>query len=73
MGELNNDDELIKRISFEKISGAAYFGEGYQDLYRRKPSVEHIEKIIGWKPQVNLDHALRQTVVWYLENERVAA
>ena len=34
-------------------------------VIRRKPSIEKIEKLIGWKPKVNLKTGLQKTIEWY--------
>jgi UDP-4-amino-4-deoxy-L-arabinose formyltransferase/UDP-glucuronic acid dehydrogenase (UDP-4-keto-hexauronic acid decarboxylating) len=44
-----------------------YYGEGYQDIDHRVPSVEKAKRIIGWEPKVDLDTALQKTMNYYLE------
>ncbi|OPY05462.1 MAG: Bifunctional polymyxin resistance protein ArnA [Syntrophorhabdus sp. PtaB.Bin184] len=44
-----------------------FYGEGYQDIDRRVPSIAKAREIVGWEPLVDLDTALRKTLDYYLE------
>lgn len=58
--------EIIEVFSKE------FYGEGYQDINFRVPSVAKAKRLIGWEPRVDLDTALRKTLQYYLEaNPRV--
>jgi len=49
-----------------------YYGRGYQDIMHRRPSIKKAREILGWKPKVDLDNALRKTVASFLsEIERL--
>ena len=32
--------------------------------------ISKAEKLLGWRPKVDLDEGLRRAVAWYLENEK---
>lgn len=44
-----------------------FYGEGYQDINFRVPSIRKARELIGWEPKVDLDTALRKTLEYYLE------
>jgi len=44
-----------------------FYGEGYQDIDFRVPSIRKARTLIGWEPKVDLDTALRKTLEYYLE------
>jgi UDP-4-amino-4-deoxy-L-arabinose formyltransferase/UDP-glucuronic acid dehydrogenase (UDP-4-keto-hexauronic acid decarboxylating) len=44
-----------------------FYGEGYQDINFRVPSIRKARSLIGWEPKVNLDTALRKTLEYYLD------
>jgi len=44
-----------------------FYGEGYQDIDFRVPSIRKARTLIGWEPKVNLDTALRKTLEYYLD------
>jgi nucleoside-diphosphate-sugar epimerase len=48
------------------VSSNAYYGEGYQDILTRVPSIARARQLLGWEPKVGLDEALRLTVDFYL-------
>jgi len=44
-----------------------FYGEGYQDIDRRVPSIAKARELIGWEPLVDLDTALEKTLDYYLD------
>ena len=73
LGEQKGDTGFAQGVRLITTSGAAYFGEGYQDVQHRKPDIDRIDQRLGWKPRVSLDDGLRQTVAWYLNDALVTA
>ena len=49
-----------------EVSSGDYYGEGYQDILTRVPSIRRARTLLGWEPKVGLDEALRLTVDFYL-------
>lgn len=58
---LKKESEIIEVFSRE------FYGEGYQDINRRVPSIKKAKKLLGWEPKVDLDTALEKTLEYYLE------
>lgn len=56
-------DEALKVVESER-----FYGEGYQDLVHRKPSIRKARRLLGWTPAVGLDEALRRTLGAFLED-----
>jgi len=52
------------------VSSADYYGEGYQDILTRVPSIRRARELLGWEPRVSLDEALRLTVDFYLSKRQ---
>lgn len=50
---------LAKRVELVETTSAAYYGEGYQDIQNRVPSIANALRDLGWKPQVGMNAALR--------------
>ncbi|HQI00544.1 MAG TPA: bifunctional UDP-4-keto-pentose/UDP-xylose synthase [Deltaproteobacteria bacterium] len=44
-----------------------FYGESYQDISTRVPSIENAGKLLGWKPKVALDDALQLTLKSFLK------
>ena len=47
------------------VSARDYYGEGYQDILTRVPSIRRARTLLGWEPKVGLDEAIRLTVDFY--------
>lgn len=48
-----------------KVSSQDYFGNAYQDVNRRFPSIENAKKILDWEPKVSLRETVEKTVEYY--------
>jgi nucleoside-diphosphate-sugar epimerase len=48
------------------ITADAYYGQGYQDVSARIPSIKRAETLLGWKPVTTLEMAIRKTVAYYM-------
>lgn len=57
--------EKVKLVS---TSSGDYYGEGYQDIMTRVPSIENARKYLGWNPTIDLKTALRKTLDYYFIN-----
>ncbi len=57
-----------KHSDIIEVFSKEFYGEGYQDIDRRVPSIRKAKELIGWAPEVDLDTALKKTLEWYLES-----
>lgn len=53
-----------------EVSSGDFYGQGYQDMERRVPSIRKAKELLGWEPVVDLDRALSRTVGYYLDTGR---
>ena len=49
------------------VDEKTYYGKGYQDIQHRRPSIRKAEKLLGWKPKVDLDTSLKKTLDYFLK------
>jgi UDP-4-amino-4-deoxy-L-arabinose formyltransferase/UDP-glucuronic acid dehydrogenase (UDP-4-keto-hexauronic acid decarboxylating) len=59
-----------KDKSFSKIivkPSGEFYGQGYQDIQTRVPSIKNAKKRLGWEPKVSLDEALQKTLDSFLK------
>jgi UDP-4-amino-4-deoxy-L-arabinose formyltransferase/UDP-glucuronic acid dehydrogenase (UDP-4-keto-hexauronic acid decarboxylating) len=49
------------------VEARDYYGEGYQDIRTRTPSIERARRILGWEPRVGLREALSKTLAAFIE------
>jgi nucleoside-diphosphate-sugar epimerase len=57
---------LADNVKLVTIKSGEYYGEGYQDILTRVPSIKNAEKYLGWKPTADLKTALRKTLDYHL-------
>jgi UDP-glucose 4-epimerase len=61
--------ERIKRLTHSRsqvqfVPYEDYYGENYEDTRRRVPAIEKAERLLGFRPKVDLERGLRQTIAW---------
>jgi nucleoside-diphosphate-sugar epimerase len=62
-----NDGEYSDIV---ETSAESYYGQGYQDILTRKPSIEKARNLLGWNPQTDLATSLSITLDAFLEEAR---
>jgi nucleoside-diphosphate-sugar epimerase len=58
-------DNLAK-VNVVVTDSGKYYGDGYQDVKNRVPSIENAKKYLGWEPKFDLNAALETTVDYHL-------
>lgn len=53
-------------VKLVDIDAKTYFGDGYQDVSLRVPSIKHAREHLGWEPKVDMKTGLRKTLDFYL-------
>jgi nucleoside-diphosphate-sugar epimerase len=51
----------------EVKNSQTFYGDNYQDINTRVPSIVNAKKILGWEPKVTLDEALKLTLDSFLK------
>ncbi len=49
-----------------EVTSASFYGAGYQDMVKRKPSIAAAHEALGWAPKVGTDEMLARTVGYYV-------
>ena len=57
---------------FQEIPSADYYGEGYQDLEHRRPSIRNARRLLAWQPRVGLEASIAQTLDYFLSDTLAA-
>jgi UDP-glucose 4-epimerase len=55
--QLANSSSELTFIPYDEV-----FGQGIEDMLHRSPSIEKIERTIGWRPKRDLDEILRDVI-----------
>jgi nucleoside-diphosphate-sugar epimerase len=59
--------DAAAKTKLVEVDSQSYYGSGYQDVMLRVPAIARAEKYLGWKPRVDLEVGLRQTLDYYLQ------
>jgi len=51
---------------FREVESRSYYGQGYQDVRHRKPSIRNALRILNWIPAVGLEQSVSQTLDFFL-------
>lgn len=67
--------KLVKRLTRSKskivfVPYEAYYGESFEDTKRRVPSIERAKRVLGFRPQIDLEEGLRRTITWWRKHRR---
>ena len=45
-----------------------YYGDGYQDVQHRRPSIKNAKKILGWQPEIMMDETIDETLDYFIKD-----
>ncbi len=45
-----------------------YYGDGYQDVQHRRPSIDNARKLLGWNPVKTMDKSIDDTLDYFLQD-----
>ena len=51
-----------------KIESKSYYGDGYQDVTHRRPSIRNARKFLDWNPEIPLETSVTQTLDYFLRD-----
>ena len=57
--------DTASRVKMVEVSSAAYYGPGYQDMLRRRPSIEATTRDLGWRPVIPMEQTLERLFDFY--------
>lgn len=57
---------LGRKINIQDVGAEDFYGEGYQDVSFRVPSIKKAKRLLNWEPKTGLEDALRKTIDYYI-------
>lgn len=51
----------------QHIEARVFYGEGYQDIQHRRPSIRQAEKLLGWRPEIPFGRSVAETLDYFLD------
>jgi len=65
MKEFKEFKTMADKAQIISQDGAHFYGPAYEDAQDRRPSIEKIEKHLGWRPATTLPEMIRKTIAVY--------
>ena len=63
-------EDAAQRTAIVEVRSESYYGDGYQDIPTRVPSVAHAAEKLGWAPRIGFEDAIRLTLDFYLGSRK---
>ncbi|QKJ51863.1 bifunctional UDP-4-amino-4-deoxy-L-arabinose formyltransferase/UDP-glucuronic acid oxidase ArnA [Providencia rettgeri] len=60
-------DKFPPFAGFREIESSSYYGQGYQDVEHRKPSVENARRLLDWVPTIDMKDTIEETLDFFLQ------
>jgi UDP-4-amino-4-deoxy-L-arabinose formyltransferase/UDP-glucuronic acid dehydrogenase (UDP-4-keto-hexauronic acid decarboxylating) len=61
-------DQFPPFAGFRIVESSAYYGQGYQDVRFRRPSIRNAQRYLGWKPTIGLEQGVEDTLDYFLRD-----
>jgi UDP-4-amino-4-deoxy-L-arabinose formyltransferase/UDP-glucuronic acid dehydrogenase (UDP-4-keto-hexauronic acid decarboxylating) len=53
---------------FKNVESNSYYGQGYQDVEHRKPSIANARRLIDWQPTIDMKQTVADTLDFFLRS-----
>jgi len=50
-----------------EVESKTFYGEGYQDVFHRKPCIKNAKRLVGWNPVKPLERSVEETLDFFLK------
>jgi nucleoside-diphosphate-sugar epimerase len=61
-----NYASYAEKTKLQTVNSDNYYGKGYQDVERRKPSIKRAQEYLNWQPHINIKTSLKKILDYYL-------
>src|SRR3989338_2735081 len=58
--------EKAEKTKITHLKAAEHYGDHFQDVSRRVPSIENAKTYLGWEPKIALEESIRNTLDYHL-------
>ncbi|MFM2486832.1 bifunctional UDP-4-amino-4-deoxy-L-arabinose formyltransferase/UDP-glucuronic acid oxidase ArnA [Celerinatantimonas yamalensis] len=52
---------------FKDVESRSYYGDGYQDVSHRRPSISNARKLLEWQPTIHMDETIEKTLDYFIQ------
>ena len=50
-----------------EIESHSYYGDGYQDVSHRRPSIRNAKRLLDWEPTIKMEETIEKTLDYFLQ------
>ncbi len=52
----------------QEIESKRYYGDGYEDVQHRRPSIANAKRYLAWEPTIPVEVSVRKTLDYFLRD-----
>ncbi|MFM5523995.1 bifunctional UDP-glucuronic acid oxidase/UDP-4-amino-4-deoxy-L-arabinose formyltransferase, partial [Aeromonas jandaei] len=60
-------DHFPPFAGFKLVESKSFYGDGYQDVSHRRPSIRNARKLIDWEPTIEMEETIGKTLDFFLQ------
>lgn len=53
---------------FKGVESRSYYGDGYQDVSHRRPSIKNANRLLDWYPTIHMDDTIEKTLDFFIQS-----
>ncbi|GLP97419.1 bifunctional UDP-4-amino-4-deoxy-L-arabinose formyltransferase/UDP-glucuronic acid oxidase ArnA [Paraferrimonas sedimenticola] len=61
-------DQFPPFAGFKVVESHSFYGDGYQDVSHRKPSIRNAKRLIDWEPTHSMETTIEKTLNFFLDS-----
>ncbi|WP_108649006.1 bifunctional UDP-4-amino-4-deoxy-L-arabinose formyltransferase/UDP-glucuronic acid oxidase ArnA [Dongshaea marina] len=61
-------DRFPPFAGFKGVESRSYYGDGYQDVSHRRPSIDNARKLLDWQPGIHMNETIEKTLDFFLQS-----
>lgn len=52
---------------FKRVESKSFYGDGYQDVSHRRPSIKNARRLLDWEPAIEMEETIGKTLDFFLQ------
>ncbi|WP_299010873.1 bifunctional UDP-4-amino-4-deoxy-L-arabinose formyltransferase/UDP-glucuronic acid oxidase ArnA [uncultured Shewanella sp.] len=52
---------------YNLVESQSFYGDGYQDVQHRRPSIHNAKKLLNWEPHIKIEQTIEKTLDFFLK------
>ncbi|WP_298770184.1 bifunctional UDP-4-amino-4-deoxy-L-arabinose formyltransferase/UDP-glucuronic acid oxidase ArnA [uncultured Shewanella sp.] len=53
---------------YNLVESQSFYGDGYQDVQHRRPSIHNAKKLLNWEPHIKMEQTIEKTLNFFLKS-----